>query len=93
MQNQITTPTVEFLALYTGPNGPISSLLDATDLRGARAEALAHGRAWYDDVRNHLDLPPDASDDEVEAALDAGGWDMAYAVDTDDGWDIYSREE
>jgi hypothetical protein len=83
---------VEFLALNTGPGGPISSLLAATDLRGARAEALAHGRAWDAEARDHLELPPDASDDEVEAALNAGGWDMAYAVDTDDGWDIYSRE-
>jgi hypothetical protein len=84
---------VEFIAIYTGPNGPISSLLDATDIRGARAEASDHGRAWYDEARNDIGVTLDASDDEVAETLDTGGWVLAYARDTTQGFDIYSREE
>jgi hypothetical protein len=90
MQNQITTPSTSFLAIYTGPGGPISSRMYATNIRGARAEALADGRAWCDAGRDDLGLPPAASEDEVAEALNAGGWDLAYAVE--EGFDIYSRE-
>jgi hypothetical protein len=86
------TSTTEYLALYTGPNGPISAAFFAADLRAALAVVEAEGRSWFDGAEDYLDVDPDSPtlDSDLEEALD--GWALVSRAEHDGDWDIYRVE-
>jgi hypothetical protein len=79
--------TTTYLAVYTGPNGPISATFEAEDLRAALAVFDERRREWYDDAEDHLDLPPNASNKEIDASLGDGEWEFAMTLG--EGWRLY----
>ncbi len=82
--------TNRYLALYTGPNGPLSHEISCSSLEEACEAVREHGDVWYDNANDCLGLPPDASEHEVLAALKRDGWRTSVTVDVG-YWDVYLR--
>jgi hypothetical protein len=79
-----------YLALYTGPNGPISHTFDAADLDEAREHVKTHGKDWYDAAADALDIDPDSAtlDVDIEDAL-RGEWTLAVLAEHDGAYALY----
>lgn len=90
-----TTQTItEYLAIYTGPGGPITAIFAADSL--GEAIDIAAASAWYDDARTDLDdvagvdlLGADAK--TVHATAVAQGWTRVHAATTDRDYAIYAK--
>lgn len=82
-----------FLALYTGPQGPISAHVEAWDVDYARALVESDGSEWYDNGNDVLGLDPDSDtlDSDIDAALE--GWELVSPAITSDGYAIYRPAE
>jgi hypothetical protein len=79
-----------YLALYTGPNGPISATFESNAyLAEILAHVAEHGRTWYDGAANDLELEPDASESRVEAALAAEGAELFAAAPHTGAYAVY----
>jgi hypothetical protein len=85
----LMTTTNTYLALYTGPGGPISSVFTADSLEDAKEFVQGWGSSWYDDGEDALDLPAGADEREIDEALLAGQWDLVESARADDEYAIY----
>lgn len=88
MTTETTTAANRYLALYTGPNGPVSHEFECESLEVACDIVREFGRVWYDHADDALGLPSEASDSEVVAAVARGGW---RHLEVTDQWDIYGQ--
>jgi hypothetical protein len=80
---------MEFLAVYSGPNGPISVLFEASDLTEAAQVVEDRRQSWFDDAENYLDLPFEADNKQIDAELDARGWTRIELTVHD--YDLFTR--
>lgn len=78
------------LALYTGPNGPMSVALDCADTDEACAFVRANGGYWFNECENALDVPADADADTIDVALAAQGWRTSATCEEGE-WSIHRR--
>ena len=83
-----TEPT--HIALYTGPNGPMSVALTCEDTDEACAFVRVNSGYLYDECENALGVPADADDEAIDAALVAQGW-RTTATCTEGEWSIHRR--
>lgn len=83
--------TETYLAVYMGPGGPISFTIEAEGLGHAKRLADLVGKGKYDEGADELGLEPDASDEDVEAALGEQGWELVLTGDHGHDWFIYQR--
>lgn len=83
---------ITYLALYTGPNGPISFEFTARNLDDAVEVIGEKAQQHFDDASNWLDLDPDSNtlDQDILDALDEDGWQLALAKEHNGDWDIYN---
>lgn len=84
----IDRATTAYLAVYTGPNGPISATFEAENLSAALAVFAERRQEWYDDAEDYLGNPPGASDEAIDATLDEGRWELVRSLG--DGWRLYA---
>jgi len=80
-----------YLAVYAGPNGPISWTLDALGVDDAHriAEGPA-GRQAYDDAEDFLDVGDGSGIlDEAKLAEALDGWTEVYAARTTAEYSLY----
>lgn len=78
--------TITYLALYTGPMGPISKEFEAQSVVDARRIVIELRNDWYSNGEDDLELAIDATGAEInEALLDY----IAVSRVVDDGWTIY----
>ena len=88
------TTDIGYLALYTGPNGPISVAFIGQDLDDAAEHVAEFGSAWFDDTRDALSIDPDnhTLDKDIERALTRGQWTLARQAATNADYAIYTRQ-
>lgn len=92
----------QYLALYTGPMGPISAIFEADSLEDA--QELARTSSWYDDARTDLELGPAAAEPipatgrvssklerAIERATQLGGWTLLIRAGSDSDYAFYAR--
>jgi hypothetical protein len=86
---------MQYLALYTGPNGPISYAFEADDLDAASGLVDAHCSQWYDAAEDELDIDPQSRtmDADIDRALDEGGWICELAANHDGDFALYVQRE
>jgi hypothetical protein len=87
------TSTNTYLALYTGPNGPISSVFTADSLEDAKELIQERGESRGDDAEDALDLPFHADEAKIDEALLAGQWDLVEPARANDEYAIYRLTE
>lgn len=82
-----------YLALYTGPGGPISFVLKADTIEDAIAHVAEHGREHYDAGSDALDIDPEGTmPHAIDDALAAGGWALTLDASTDTDFALFAAE-
>ena len=92
--------TTTYLALYTGPGGPVSKIFEAEDLEDACAivesqRDLASGSSWYDRAEDAIGIDSDGTvteemQAEIDTWIDDNGWTIALRAESDSEYEIYS---
>jgi hypothetical protein len=91
----MSTPNY-YLALYTGPGGPISLEFEAENLQQAREIVAEEGSQWFNSGADDLNLDPASPtlDDDIVAALEVGAWTLALHTEHADGnYAIYEEKQ
>lgn len=95
----------KYLALHTGPHGPISAEFEADDLDDAVRVKDANRSDWYDAARDDLTIDhddpfigsdgivPDDLEVAIEVALSAAGWVHALHAEHSGDYEIYCQAE
>ena len=87
-----TTDTLHtHLALYTGPNGPMSVALDCADTDEACAFIRENGGYWFNECEDALGIPAAADEETISAALEAQGWRVRAVCDEGE-WSVHERD-
>jgi subtilisin family serine protease len=89
------TTAIAYLALYTGPGGPISHEISVGNMSDALEAVERDGKSWYDDAEDELGLDPDSPTlaEDIATALEEGGWDLVRAAGNDGAYAIYVHTE
>mgnify|MGYP001557959701 FL=1 len=89
VESKLSEGRGRYLAVYTGPNGPISTTFFAANLDAASLHVKQHAREWFDDAANYLDLELDAE----PSKSDLDGWNLVRSARTSRDYDIYVNRD
>ncbi len=79
-----------YVAVYSGPCGPISKEFEASDTRDALDVINADGKEWYDAGEDDLELRPGASSETISETLKDQGYSDNLRSN-DPLWSLYRQ--